>query len=230
MSIFTDTLSGALTAADIKHDTKQLQRCEAYFRLVEEANKRTNLTRITDEADAATRHFADAIYLLSMADLPSGCRVIDIGTGAGFPGMPLALFRPDLDMTLLDASGKKTDFLRTAVETMGIDVTVLCARAEDAVADLRESFDAVISRAVASLNILTELCAPFVGVGGIFAAWKGETYRDELHDAKNALKTLGCAVKDIHPVGRGALILMQKEKPAPSMYRRRFSKIKAKPL
>ena len=231
MSLFADTLRRALDNAGTTYDTPQIARCEAYYRLVADANTRTNLTRITDEADAATRHFAEAIQLFRHADLPPGCRVVDIGTGAGFPGMPLKLYRPDIAMTLLDASGKKTAFIRSAAETMGIDVPVVCARGEDAArTDMRESFDVAVSRAVAPLNILTELCAPFVRTGGLFAAWKGETFRDELRGAENALQQLECTVCGTHPVGRGALILAKKQKPAPDMYPRRFTKIKSKPL
>ena len=231
MSLFADTLCRALDNAGIKHDDQQIARCETYYRHVADANTRTNLTRITDEADAATRHFAEAIQLYRHADLPPGCRIIDIGTGAGFPGMPLYLFRPDINMTLLDASGKKSDFIRSAAQAMGIDITVVCTRAEDAAhTDMRESYDIAVSRAVAPLNVLTELCVPFIKTGGIFAAWKGETYRNELQDAKNAFAQLGCSVRSTHPIGRGALILLAKQKPAPDTYPRRFAKIKSQPL
>ena len=231
MSIFADTLRRALVSAGIAYNEEQIARCEAYYRRACDANAYTNLTRITNEADAATRHFAEAIQLFRDTDMPPGCRIIDIGTGAGFPGMPLKLFRPDIDMTLLDASGKKTDFIRSAAQAMAVDVTVLCTRAEDAArTNMRESFDVAVSRAVAPLNILTELCAPFVKPGGLFAAWKGETFREELSAAKNALAQLNCTVHGIHSIGRGALIFAAKQKPAPDMYPRRFAKIKSKPL
>ena len=231
MSIFSDTLCQALDDAGIQYETSQINECETYFRLVEKANKHMNLTRITDDADAAIRHFAEAVMLLRDTDLPQGCRVIDIGTGAGFPGMPLKLMRPDINITLLDASGKKTKFVRDAALSMGIDVHVLCARAEDAAeTDFRESYDAAVSRAVAPLNILTELCVPFVKVGGIFAAWKGESYEQELSNSSHAFLELGCVIKSRRPVGRGALIITAKQKPTPIMYPRRFAKIKAQPL
>jgi 16S rRNA (guanine527-N7)-methyltransferase len=208
-----------------------MAQSEAYYSLVADTNRHTNLTRITGEADAAQRHFAEAAALLRFAALPGGARVIDIGAGGGFPGMPLKILRPDIAMTLLDASGKKTDFIKSAADTLGIGVTVLCARAEDAAkTDLREQFDAAVSRAVAAMNVLTELAAPFVRVGGIFAAWKGETYAQELSDAENALAALECKVTDIHPLGQGALIIAKKQKPAPPQYPRRFAKIKAHPL
>jgi 16S rRNA (guanine527-N7)-methyltransferase len=231
MSLFSDTLRSALDDIDVGYTNDQITQCEAYYRLVAETNRHTNLTRITDEADAAQRHFAEAAALLSYAALPDGARVIDIGTGGGFPGMPLKILRPDINMTLLDASGKKTDFIHSAAETLGAHVTVLCARAEDAAkTDLREHFDAAVSRAVAALNVLTELAAPFVRTLGIFAAWKGETYAQELSDAKNALSQLSCKVTGVHPLGQGALIIAEKQKPAPIEYPRRFAKIKSHPL
>ena len=231
MSLFSDTLSRALDETDIGYKKDQIAQCEAYYHLVAETNRHTNLTRITDEADAAQRHFAEAAALLNFTSLPDNARVIDIGTGAGFPGVPLKILRPDIDMTLLDASGKKIDFIRRAAETLCIDVNVLCARAEDAAKnDLREQFDAAVSRAVAAMNMLTELATPFVRIGGIFAAWKGEAYAQELSDASDALSTLGCKVTGIHPLGQGALIIAEKQKPAPVGYPRRFAKIKSHPL
>lgn len=231
MNLFSDTLCRALDDAGIGYTKEQIAQCDAYYRLVADTNRHTNLTRITGEADAALRHFAHAAALLHHATLPGGARVIDIGTGAGFPGMPLKILRPDIDMTLLDASGKKTDFIRRAADTLDIDVTVLCARAEDAAkTDLREQFDAAVSRAVAALNVLTELASPFVRPGGIFAAWKGKTYQQELSDAQNALSALACTVTGIHPLGQGALIIAAKQKPAPEQFPRRFAKIKSHPL
>ncbi len=231
MSLFSDTLSHALDKLGVGYTKDQIAQCEAYYRLVTDTNRHTNLTRITDDADAAQRHFAEAAALVHFATLPQGSRVIDIGTGAGFPGIPLKILRPDINMTLLDASGKKTDFIRRAAETLGIDAHVLCARAEDAArTDLREQFDVAVLRAVAALNMLTELAAPFVRTGGIFAAWKGETYAQELSDAKNALSELSCKVTGVHPLGQGALIIAEKQKPAQDQYPRRFAKIKSHPL
>ncbi len=231
MSIFRDTLSCALGQHGIEHTREQISLCEEYFKLVASANEHMNLTRITNEAEAALRHFADAARLLEYFELPGSCCVIDIGSGAGFPGIPLKIFRPDIDLVLLDSSGKKTDFISASATSLGINVNVLCTRAEEAAkTHLRESFDAALSRAVAPLDILLELCVPFLRVGGTFAAWKGESFEAELSDAKGSLAALGCAVTGSHFIDPGAILLIEKQKPTPDVYPRRFAKIKQKPL
>ncbi len=231
MSLFDDTLKTALTDAGIPADKALITRCHTYYTHVVRANEQLNLTRITDESQAAVQHFADAMRLVRFLELPRGCRVIDAGTGAGFPGVPIKLLRSDIDLTLLDASGKKTDFVRSALESMGVDAHVLCARAEElARGELRESFDLVLSRAVASLPILAELCVPLLKTGGTLAAWKGESFTQELSDAKNALAALCCDVAAVYPVGQGALLIIRKQKPTPEKYPRRFAKIKSDPL
>jgi 16S rRNA (guanine527-N7)-methyltransferase len=190
-----------------------------------------NLTRITDEAGAARQHFADAVSVLKFLPLPPGSSVIDVGTGAGFPGIPVKIIRPDISLALLDSSGKKTDFIKHSADKLGINVSVVCARAEEAAHEaLRERFDACFSRAVAPLNMLLELCVPFLRTGGTFAAWKGESFEAELSEAKGALAALGCTVTGSHFIGPGAIILIEKQKPTPDIYPRRFSKIKSSPL
>ena len=231
MSLFTDTLEERLQELNINYDGSLPEKCEAYYRHVAEVNRHLNLTRITGEEEAAVQHFADAMLLASVYDIPSGCRVIDVGTGAGFPGVPLALLRPDIHITMMDASGKKTDFIRTALSDMGIAADALCARAEEAArTPLRESFDIAVSRAVAALPMLLELTVPLIRTGGALAAWKGESVDDELAAASGALRELSCAVQSRTPVGRGALLIIEKQKPTPDTYPRRFSKIKSQPL
>jgi 16S rRNA (guanine527-N7)-methyltransferase len=231
MSHFEETLEAALFKAGISHDAALITRCHTYFNHVVRVNEQLNLTRITEEAQAAHQHFTDAMRLTLYLDLPQGCRVIDVGTGAGFPGVPLKLLRPDIKLTLLDAAGKKMDFVRDTLETMGVEAQVLCARAEElARTEVREAFDVVLSRAVAPLRMLLELCVPLLRTGGTMAAWKGESFAQELAEAKNALETLGCETAGVHAIGPGALLLIQKKKPAPEKYPRRFAKIKSNPL
>lgn len=218
-----------LNENNIAYTDEIIANCEKYYLLVIKGNERTNLTRITSEMDAAAMHFFGALMLLKFFDLPKESRVIDVGTGAGFPGVPLKIARNDIELTLLDSSRKKTEFLLGATKQMGMDAAILNLRAEDA-NDIRESFDVALSRAVAVLPILTELCVPFIKVGGYFCAWKGEKYKQELHSAKNAIATLNCSVSAVHSLGTGAIIIMQKNKPAPEMYPRRFAKIKSAPL
>lgn len=229
MSIFTDTLRQRTNEANIDCTDEAIERCEQYYKLVVDANKRTNLTRITSEEQAAQMHFFGAIELLKYVDIPIGARVIDIGTGAGFPGVPLKIVRGDIDMTLMDAASKKTDFVKSAAAQIGLDVTVLHARAEDA-PELREMFDVALSRAVANMPMLAELCVPFIKVGGFFVAWKGEKYGQDLSDAQNAISTLGCETFAVHELEQGAIIVLQKNKPTPDEYPRRFAKIKSDPL
>ena len=231
MSLFTDTLESRLKELGIPYAPALPNQCAEYYAHVVEANRHLNLTRITGEAEAAVQHFADAMALAAWFRLPAGCRVVDIGTGAGFPGVPLKLLRPDIRITLIDASGKKTDFIRRTLAHMGIEAEVLCARAEEAARTaLRESFDVAVSRAVAALPMLLELSIPLLKTGGTLATWKGETADDEIASAAGALRALGCALTGRHPVGRGALLLIEKRQPTPEAYPRRFSKIKSHPL
>ena len=229
MSIFSDTLANLIKENGIECPPNTTVKCEEYFRLLLEANKTTNLTRITDEEQAARMHFYGAIELTKYLDLPDGTRVIDVGTGAGFPGIPLKIIRPKIDMSLMDSVGKKTDFIKAAADKTAIDVTVINGRAEQA-AGMREAFDIVLSRAVAALPVLLELCVPLLKMGGSLAAFKGETYKAELADAKNALSALHCKVSSADASGDGAIIIIKKEKPTPDKYPRRFSKIKSSPL
>ncbi len=229
MSIFSDTLERLIKENGIEYPPDTIVKCEQYFRLLVEANKTTNLTRITDEAAAAQMHFFGAMELTKHFGLPDGAKVIDVGTGAGFPGIPLKIIRPYLDITLMDSVGKKTDFIKTAAKRAAIDVIVINARAEE-MTGLYDTFDVVLSRAVASLNVLLELCIPLLKTGGSLVAFKGETYEDELAKSKNALSVLCCSVSCVHTTGEGAIIIIKKEKPTPEKYPRRFSKIKSSPL
>lgn len=231
MTLFKTTLAEKLKALGLFYDETVIDRCADYYALVVDANKRQNLTRITDEAQAAEQHFADAMALCAAAELPQGCCVIDIGTGAGFPGVPLKLLRSDIEMTLLDASGKKTDFIKGALGELNVQAQVICGRAEElSRVPMRESFDFVVSRAVAPMPMLLELAVPMLKSGGMLAAWKGETFAQELADAASALDSLACADAGHFAVGRGAILLIRKQEPTKEMYPRRFSKIKSTPL
>lgn len=229
MTLFESKLEQRLQSLGIDHDAQVVPRCEAYYRRMVAVNARQNLTRIVDEEQAAEQHFADAMALCRAMALPHGCRVIDVGTGAGFPGVPLKLLRGDIALTLLDASRKKTEFIKAALEALCVDAQVVCARAEE-LAVLRGGFDVAVSRAVAPLPVLLELAVPLLETGGVLAAWKGETFEGELAGAASAMRVLGCAATGRFPVGRGAILLIQKQKPTPDVYPRRFSKIKSAPL
>ncbi|HIV02852.1 MAG TPA: 16S rRNA (guanine(527)-N(7))-methyltransferase RsmG, partial [Candidatus Aphodoplasma excrementigallinarum] len=165
-----------------------------YYELLVSYNKKVNLTAITAPEEVAVKHFLDSVALLALFDLPRGARVVDVGTGAGFPGLPLKIVRPDIDLTLVDALGKRVTFLRMCADTLGLtQVTCLHARAEELgkKAEHREQYDVAVSRAVANLATLSEYCLPLVRLGGTFAALKGPAAPQELSGAKNAIAVLG---------------------------------------
>ena len=171
-------------------DGRAAERYRIYYENLEETNKVMNLTAISGEADVARLHFLDCAALLGMQDF-AGSRVIDVGTGAGFPGLALKIACPDMQLTLLDSLDKRVRFLGDVCAATGLtDVTCLHARAEEA-PELRGRFDAAVSRAVARLYLLCELCLPFVRTGGVFLAMKGPDCAEELDEARSAIRKLG---------------------------------------
>ena len=178
--------------------SQQLDRFEKLAELLVEQNKTMNLTAITDPDGIAVKHFADSISVLSAVEFKSGAKVLDVGTGAGFPGIPLLIMKPDIDLTMLDSTAKKLKYVANTVDSLGLNAKVLHSRAEEAAQkpEYRESFDIVCSRAVAALNILCEYCLPFVKKDGIFAAMKGAKAQEEIEVANNAIKTLGGEIID----------------------------------
>jgi 16S rRNA (guanine527-N7)-methyltransferase len=200
---------------------------------------RANLTAITDPAAVETRHFLDSISLLGHLEIPQNARLIDVGTGAGFPGLVLKIIRPDIALTLMDSVGKKTAFLSHVVETMKLDkVQVVTARAEDAGQNKahREKYEVVVARAVAHLPVLVEYLLPFCKVGGRCVAMKGESASREIEEAGHALKILGGKVVANHRVELPAvedahyLIVIEKIRPTPSEYPRQAGKPSKNPL
>ena len=209
---------------------------EAFSGLLLEKNRVMNLTAITEPRDVASLHLLDCLSLLPLAGLEGG-RAIDVGTGAGFPGVPLAIARPALQVTLLDSLGKRVDFLRETCETLGLENTVCVhARAEEFAGEHREEFDAALSRAVASLPVLCELCLPLVKVGGRFLAMKSSHCEEEVHSAKGAVRCLGgriAWVKDYCIPGTEIVhrvVCIEKVSPTEGRFPRRFAVIKKQPL
>jgi 16S rRNA (guanine527-N7)-methyltransferase len=195
-----------------------------------------NLTAITDDADFARLHLLDSAALLSVADF-RGKRVVDVGTGAGFPGVPLRILCPDVRMTLLDSTGKRIDFLREACAALGLTgVDCVHARAEEFAAEHRESFDLAVSRAVAALPVLCELCLPLVKVGGQFLAMKSARSDEELEGAMDAITTLGGRLADVVDYAipgsdvTHRVIVIDKTDKTPKQYPRQYGQIKKKPL
>lgn len=201
-----------------------------------ETNKVMNLTAITEPEDVARLHLLDCAALLHMTDF-RGKRVVDVGTGAGFPGMPLRILEPDFDLTLLDSLGKRIAFLQRVCDEMGLQrVTCIHARAEEFAAKHREQYDIATSRAVAALNVLCELTLPLVKVGGRFLAMKAVDSDDEIRTAKSAVAQLGGKVEDIRDYTipgtdiTHRVVVIGKVKPTPDAFPRAFAKIKKAPL
>ena len=200
---------------------------------VVEQNKVMNLTAITEPDQVAKLHLLDSLSVLTVMDL-TGKKVIDVGCGAGFPGVPLKIACPGMELTLLDSLGKRMHWLETVLPTLGVDAACVTARAEEAVASCRETYDVATSRAVARLNILLELTAPYVKVGGYVLAMKGTAAEEELAEAQKAIKTLGLKTQEVRqfPVDGTAhtVIVLKKVAPTPARFPRRYAKIKAAPL
>lgn len=207
-----------------------------YADLLVEKNKVMNLTAITEPADIAALHFLDSAALLTLADW-KGKTVVDIGTGAGFPGLPLRIVDPSIRLTLLDAQNKRVEFLKEVCGELGLaDVECVHARAEEFAADHREGFDLVTSRAVAALPLLCELCLPLVKVGGYFAAMKSVDADAELASAAHAIEVLGGAVDHVTDYAipgtevHHRVIFIKKCRETGKKYPRAFAKIKKNPL
>lgn len=209
------------------------QRFARYCDLLQEWNQKMNLTAITDDEGVAMKHFADSVLPLTLCPVPAGAKVIDVGTGAGFPSIPMKLVRGDLELTLLDSLKKRLDFLQAVCAGVGIDGKLVHARAEDGgrEARYREKFDLAVSRAVAGLDLLAEYCLPFVRVGGIFLALKGSGGREEAAAGEQAVALCGGAIQEIKdyclPNGdKRTLIVIEKVLATPGRYPRPPQKIK----
>lgn len=216
---------------------EQISLFEKLSELLVEQNKTMNLTAITDPDGIAVKHFADSVSVLSAFDFANGAKVLDVGTGAGFPSVPLLIARPDLDMTMIDSTAKKLKYVASTVESLGLTAEVLHTRAEEAGQNkaYREKFDIVCSRAVAALNVLCEYCLPFVKVGGVFLAMKGAKAQEEIDGAKAAIKLLGGEIIDeksftLSDGGERTIVVIKKISHVPPKYPRVSAQIAKKPL
>ncbi len=222
-------------AAGIEIDDFQLSQLEKLTEFMLEYNKKVNLTRITEPDEIIEKHYIDSILPLTMVDLPRGTLCADIGTGAGFPSLPMKIYRPDLDFTLIDSLGKRVTYLDLACKELKINCRTIHARSEEAAKrpELRDGFGFVTARAVAALNVLCEYCMPYVKKGGVFAALKGA--EDEVKSAENAIKRLGGELEKVIrynlPSGDARhLILIRKIIDTPNGFPRAGGVISKRPL
>lgn len=233
MDEMMQTLTVGLPALGLNLTEKQKKTLCDFGCAVIKQNEVMNLTAITEPGQVAKLHLLDSLTVLTSGDF-AGKKLIDVGCGAGFPGVPLAIGCPELDVTLLDSLGKRVHWLEEILPQLGVKATCITARAEEAVADRRERYDIATSRAVARLNILLELTAPYVKVGGRVIAMKGMAAREELEECSNAIKKLGLKLEDVRefPVDgtNHALIVLRKVAHTPTAYPRRYAKIKQTPL
>lgn len=209
---------------------------EIYLKELLEWNKKFNLTAITDPEEIRIKHFEDSLALLQTIKLTNES-VIDVGAGAGFPGIPLKIKCPDIKLTLLEATAKKVEFLRHIVAKLNLsDVKIIKGRAEEVGQEQKEIFEIAVSRAVAKLNVLAEYCLPFVKVNGLFIAYKENKVEDEVKESAKAIEALGGKLKEIKKVKlpnselTRSLIIIEKINPTPHKYPRRPGMAKKKPL
>lgn len=236
---FPTYLQQAADAYGLTLSDKQQQQFQRYFELLLEWNQHINLTAITAPQDVAVKHMIDSLSCFHTDYIKPGDTMIDVGTGAGFPGLPLKIFYPQAKLILLDSLQKRLKFLDTVVQELALtDVTLVHARAEEAgqQASHRGQYQIALSRAVARLNVLVELCLPFVRPGGYFIALKGAQYQEEIAESQKALSVLGGKLVEVRPVklpgldDKRAVIYIKKVSATPKAYPRRPGLPEKKPL
>jgi 16S rRNA (guanine527-N7)-methyltransferase len=222
---------------NVELSATMLDNFDEYAKILVEWNEKVNLTSITEPDEIIIKHFVDSLALLNCYQLEQNSTLIDVGTGAGFPSVPIKIARDDIIITLLDSLNKRLNFLKELCKQLDIEAKTLHARAEQAGTDLqyREKFDVATARAVASLNLLCELCLPFVKVGGVFIVLKGFEIEFELEQAKNAIKVMGGKLEKVikyqlPDTSKRAIIIIRKISKTHKKYPRQTSKIKKMPL
>ncbi len=221
----------------ININEEQAEKFNAYAEILVEWNEKMNLTTIIEPEDIVIKHFIDSLLLVKSCEIRPFDRVIDVGTGAGFPGVALKILEPDIKLTLLDGANKRLVFLEEVAKQLDFDVNLVHGRAEEKARDpyMRDSFDISTARAVANMNTLTEFCLPFVKIGGLFVALKGREIKEELDAADKAIFLLGGKLIKVDEYtlpdeSKRTICVIEKTKPTPSKYPRNGGKIKKEPL
>lgn len=235
--INSDLLKAGVNEIGTQLDSYAIDRFDSYAERLVRWNEHINLTAITDPDEIVIKHFVDSLYPLRYVQMKPGQKLIDIGTGAGFPALPLLIVNPGLEVNFVDSVGKKLGFVKDVLRNSGLIAVTTHRRAEEISRDdeYREQYDYATARAVAPLNVLCEYAMPFVKVGGLFIALKGSSGEEELHNARSAIKTLGgeLAKFDEYTLPNGdkrSIVIIRKISQTPTKYPRKSKKIDSKPL
>ena len=239
MNYNLEKFKNGLQQLHIALSEKQMEQFLQYYELLVEKNKVMNLTAITEFDEVVEKHFLDSVSLTQQLDLHQPLKVLDLGTGAGFPGIPLKIVFPELEITLMDSLNKRVLFLQDVISSLQLEnIEAVHGRAEEAARNkkYRESFDLCVSRAVANISTLSEYCLPFVKIGGSFISYKSSTIEDELEDGKKGIAILGGKVKDVYKFTlpdselQRCFVIIEKEKKTPKAYPRKAGTPSKEPL
>lgn len=239
MNYNLEKFKNGLQQLHIELSEKQMEQFLQYYEMLVEKNKVMNLTAITEFDEVVEKHFLDSVSLTKQMDLHQPLKVLDLGTGAGFPGIPLKIVFPELEITLMDSLNKRVLFLQDVISSLQLqNIEAIHGRAEEAARNkkYREGFDLCVSRAVANISTLSEYCLPFVKIGGSFISYKSSTIEDELEDGKKGIAILGGKVKDVYKFTlpdselQRSFVVIQKEKKTPKAYPRKAGTPSKDPL
>lgn len=236
---YYDLMKEACDRVSIEFNEDKYNKFMKYMALLQEWNEKVNLTAITEDEEVVQKHFIDCINAFSVEEFKNAQTIIDVGTGAGFPGVPIAIMRDDVEVTLLDALNKRINFLNLVVSELGLkNVTTIHSRAEEGSRkeEHREAYDVATSRAVANMSMLSEFCMPYVKIDGYFIPLKGPSIEEEMEKGKNAVKILGGEIKEVREVKvegtdlKHNLVVVRKIKSCGKKYPRNMGNIKKNPL
>lgn len=236
---YYDLLNSAVNDVGLEFDENKYNQFIKYMSLLKSWNEKVNLTAITDDLEIVKKHFIDSIKIFKFQPLKDAKKVIDVGTGGGFPGIPMKIIKPELEVVLLDSLKKRISVLESILNDIGInDVAAIHGRAEEfgVKTEFREKFDVVVSRAVANLAVLSEFCLPYAKIGGYFVALKGPSVDSEVNESKRAINELGGKLIDLIEVHientdlKHNLVVIKKIKNTPKQYPRKAGIVSKKPL